>query len=45
VVAEQVILNGDMDDLFRLSALMPAVTIAKANSKIKASSHISLIKS
>jgi len=39
VVAEQVLLYGDLDDLFRLSALLPTKTIAKANSKIKASGH------
>ena len=36
LVAEQVILYGDLDDLFKLSEMLPPDIIAKANQKIAA---------
>ena len=36
IVAEQVILYGDLDDLFRLSTLIPKETITAVNQKIQA---------
>ena len=38
-VAEQVILYGDLDDLFRLSDLVPAEVIVSAKNKIAARGH------
>lgn len=35
-VAEQVILYGDLDDLFRLSDMLPSDTISRVNRKIDA---------